>query len=356
MAKKLPKPLGHAHKTTLKRYDGSTWIPVYLTSSSDIVLLGEDVEVVGKHGAFEDGELVPASTPVQTVLKKLLRNLIPPVYETPTVKIFLSTNKMENTAMSGDIYIESGTKPDGFIVSQIMKGDEGDLIRHEIFRMGENNIPFKLDAEPGDGQTHPENNRYYTPNENDVIEDQVITYYSEYEYGQGPIKQDNFNEDYPNGRIEAGTVKSELLRFIPMYNIYYGHDSKGITVPIKDPAEIYALNNGADNPDPDTGNPFFASKDQDVQKEIEFTMYVPIGTTRVTVAYPHWVKLPRFIVLYDGGGNGNIAKIFGTSQVMMNNLRIPTKYTVKTISWDQPLPDDVIFKIQMKKELQEGLI
>ena len=347
----ISKPLTTAHKTTLKRYDGVKWIPVYLTSSSDITMLGEEIEVVGDHGAFKDGDIVPGTMSVKNVLKKLLRNLIPPTYNHPSVNLFLSPNKLENAGTSGVIYIQSGNIPDGYIVSELNKADEGALVRHQIFRMGSNQVPVMIEAEPGDGVYYPADNRYYTPTIADIIADEPVTYYSEYQYEQGPIKQNNFEEDDPNGRIEAGTVQSEPLKFIPIFDIYYGYDSDGVSDPITEPEEIVKLKNGVDNPDTDYGQ-FFAAIDPENQPDIKFTMNLPGGITRITIAYPTWLPLNRLIILYDGGGNSNIVKLFGTNIVSMDNLRVPTDYCVRTLSWDQPTADEMIFSVSFKEPLQ----
>ena len=48
-------------KTTLKRYNGTDWDPVYLANSADITYLGTGFEVASGEG-FEKGESISASS------------------------------------------------------------------------------------------------------------------------------------------------------------------------------------------------------------------------------------------------------------------------------------------------------
>lgn len=61
-------------KTTLKRYNGTDWDPVYLANSADITYLGTGFEVASGEG-FEKGESISASSPVYDILVKLVNGL-----------------------------------------------------------------------------------------------------------------------------------------------------------------------------------------------------------------------------------------------------------------------------------------
>ena len=56
-------------KTTLKRFNGTDWDPVYLANSADISYIGTGFEVASGAG-FEKGEAISASTSTYEILKR----------------------------------------------------------------------------------------------------------------------------------------------------------------------------------------------------------------------------------------------------------------------------------------------
>ena len=61
-------------KTTLKRYNGTDWDPVYLANSADITYIGTGFEVAFGDG-FEKGESISASTSTYDLLKRVIEGL-----------------------------------------------------------------------------------------------------------------------------------------------------------------------------------------------------------------------------------------------------------------------------------------
>lgn len=61
-------------KTTLKRYNGTDWDPVYLANSADITYIGTGFEVASGEG-FEKGESISASTSTYDLLKRVIEGL-----------------------------------------------------------------------------------------------------------------------------------------------------------------------------------------------------------------------------------------------------------------------------------------
>ena len=61
-------------KTTLKRYNGTDWDPVYLANSADITYIGTGFEVASGDG-FEKGESISASTSTYDLLKRVIEGL-----------------------------------------------------------------------------------------------------------------------------------------------------------------------------------------------------------------------------------------------------------------------------------------
>ena len=61
-------------KTTLKRFNGTDWDPVYLANSADISYIGTGFEVASGAG-FEKGEAISASTSTYEILKRTVEGL-----------------------------------------------------------------------------------------------------------------------------------------------------------------------------------------------------------------------------------------------------------------------------------------
>ena len=61
-------------KTTLKRFNGTDWDPVYLANSADISYIGTGFEVASGVG-FEKGEAISASTSTYEILKRTVEGL-----------------------------------------------------------------------------------------------------------------------------------------------------------------------------------------------------------------------------------------------------------------------------------------
>ena len=60
-------------KTTLKRYNGTDWDPVYLANSADITYLGAGFAVAEGAG-FTIGESVAATETTSALLTKIINN------------------------------------------------------------------------------------------------------------------------------------------------------------------------------------------------------------------------------------------------------------------------------------------
>ena len=61
-------------KTTLKRYNGTDWDPIYLASSADLVYSAAAHTVAAGEG-FTISQSIPANTPTETLLGQIIDNL-----------------------------------------------------------------------------------------------------------------------------------------------------------------------------------------------------------------------------------------------------------------------------------------
>lgn len=290
------------YKTTLKRYDGAEWVPVYLSTSADIVQMGETFNVKGQNiGAFSDGDAVNSTDSVLNVVKKILQKKIPATYTKPTISL---------TRVSGSTagQYEPGTTINIVVKSVYTQKDGGAIVTDGHF------------ITDGTDQFQKGNSDTITHTYEKVLGDSAISLESQVTYEDGPIKNNNFDEPSPDGQIKAGTLKSSKLTFTPARYIFWGADSAGTTSAIADSAGIRAL----------SGKKFGG-------KNTTFDLAVPKGSTRATIAFPKTVgTLAK--VEYVESGNANVTGQFALSEVQVEgaNAASPVAYNVYTLSWVQP--------------------
>lgn len=178
-------PTTTVHKSTLRRYDGENWNPVYLATSADIVQIGEPLTVMGPgHGIYADGENIPANEPVATIIKKLVQTRVPPEYKQPTIELVIEPVDLV------EVY-EIGTNLSKTVTSKVSIGDAGAINAHTLTQNG------KTVVSGTDSVLSHALNVQLTEN---------VTFVSECSYDDGEVKQDNFNDDSPVGNVTVEPV------------------------------------------------------------------------------------------------------------------------------------------------------
>lgn len=289
------------HKATLKRYDGNQWIPVYLGTSADIVQVGEAITVMGSgHGVYADGDTIAATDALSTVIKKLVQTQIPPTYVAPTIAFAVDSGN------AGGTY-EAGTTITATLKSTFTANDAGAITNHKITKGGTDVVT---------GTTNPA-----TYSLNETIGDANIVLQSSCAYAQGALKQDNFGVDYPTGRIAAGSKNSSSITYKSIRKTFYGVDSAGVTAALDTSAAIRAL----------------AGVVNGAAANSKFSVSVPVGSTRVTIAYPATIR-DMSKVEYVESGNANVTGQFNKTTVDVEGANGFTaiSYKVYTLSWAQP--------------------
>ena len=290
------------YKTTLKRYDGSEWVPVYLSTSSDIVQMGETFNVTGMSlGAFNDGDSINSTDSVLTVVKKMLQKRIPASYSKPTIAI-------SRVSGSNPGQYEPGTVIN-IVVKSVYTQKDGGAITTDGHFITDGTDQFQKGNQATIQHTYEK-----------TLGDTAISLKSQATYEDGPIKNDNFNQPSPDGQIRGGTITSSNLTFTPARYIFWGADSAGTTSAIADSAGIRAL----------SGKKFGG-------KNTTFDLSVPKGSTRATIAFPKTVgTLAK--VEYVESGNANVTGQFALTEVQVEgaNAASPVAYNVYTLSWVQP--------------------
>lgn len=90
-------------KTTLKRFNGSDWDPVYLANSADINYIGTGFEVASGAG-FEKGEAISASASTYEILKRTVEGLTAVMKdEIPALKAGTSLSSVDVSLLKGVI-------------------------------------------------------------------------------------------------------------------------------------------------------------------------------------------------------------------------------------------------------------
>lgn len=195
------------HTLTLTLNDGSTTdidlSDLIGNSLSDVkvdseekftVQLGTGVTL----GGFKTGDTIAENMTVEQIVKKLLTKQVPPTYTQPSVSI------ANNGGSSAGSY-EAGTLITPKLKATFAQNDAGTLTYIQFKKNGGNVTTLKQGE-------YTETAFTLTIN---------ITYTAVATYGEGPIKKDNLGDDYPTGRIAAGTKTSNNYTFTPFRKGYF---------------------------------------------------------------------------------------------------------------------------------------
>jgi hypothetical protein len=191
-------------------------------------------------GQYSNGDVITAGTSLETVVKKILQAVIPPIYYSPSLSI----------SGSGSKSIEAGTLITPAIMPTFTQNDGGSVTRYSLRQNGSEIYTNTVLAQQPDSAR--------------IIGDETISYQASATYAQGPIKRDNQGNDYPTGQIQAGTATSNTVSYTGFRKRFYLSDSSAV-VPDTSPL-VRALGNYV------TGN--------------SFTINIPTGAQRVVFAYP----------------------------------------------------------------------
>lgn len=303
-------------KTTLKRFNGTDWDPVHLATSGDITQAGESWQIMGQSiGAYNVGDTVNASDMITDILKKMTQTRIAATYTAPT----LGFTAAQGSTGTGSLYAagnyEAGSNINAKLTATATQNDAGELTNLKI-----NNGS----ADVVTGTTNPAVYEYAGQ-----LGDNVVTFTATYAYADGAVKNDNLGDPSPTGQIKAGS-KTATIKYTPFRKYFYGADSAGEQTAIADSADIRALTAS-------TGG---------ASKGTKFSIPVPVGSTRCTIAFKSTVGTLAQ-VLYRESGNANITGQFQLSKVNVEgaNGYTATEYNVYTISWAQPTAGAMTFDV-----------
>ena len=124
-------------KTTLKRYNGTDWDPVYLANSADITYIGTGFEVASGDG-FEKGESISASTSTYDLLKRVIEGLTAVTKDKlPALEAGTALTEVEANKLKGVISRDNLPSDVGGTGKEVASEDEKAALTKENVRVGD---------------------------------------------------------------------------------------------------------------------------------------------------------------------------------------------------------------------------
>ena len=193
-------------------------------------------------GGYKDGDMIETGTQIETILKKLLQTTVNQVYVIPTLTI----------SIDGSNNVEIGTMVTSSITGVFEQHNAGALTSYEIYS---NDILARTTS-----STSVYTDTLFAISSN-------TTYKAKAFWSQGGVLLNNMGEVSP-GQIAAGSMFSNTITLNAVRKTFYGADTA--TSAVATSTEVRNLPSGVLN----------------IEKADNFTIVVPIGTKRITFAYP----------------------------------------------------------------------
>lgn len=272
--------------------------------------LKENIIVRGQHGAFQDGEVLTVGTRVHDVLQGLLDDTFERPYTFPTLEL---TGVGENIEVGNTVSIS--------LVPVFTQNDAGPLTRF-ILERSVSGGDFVTLYDTDHIVTHTEPSVAIIDNPN------ILSFRATAWFEEGPIKMSNGEEI--EGHIEAGSISTRLT-ISGIRKCFYGAEA-GTTFPVENGDQVRAL------PESTTFG---------VEEGSIVPINIPTGTTRITIAYPAYVRDPQKILSKKLGYD--IKDVFEktTMRVKGYNGYTDIEYKVFTYIPDTGYPSDDIYTFEL---------
>lgn len=182
--------------------------------------LEEDIQSIGVEtvGAVEPNDILEQGKSFTEIMKQIFQKTVPPTYTTPTSSLASNpSSTQEIGATVNYIMTPSFNQNDGGAITQVLIKRDGTIISNQ-----------------GDLTPYTDSSR--------IVQAGSLGYSVDISYAQGDIKDDNFGNPYPDGRIEAGITTANRSVSGAYYN-WYGSNP---TEPV-DGSEIRALGSSFNN-------------------------------------------------------------------------------------------------------------
>jgi hypothetical protein len=208
-------------------------------------------------GVYNNGQTIPAGTSLETVIKNMLQKEIAAVYTQPSVSI----------SASGSTTLEFGTDVSSTISGSFSQGNAGALTAYRV----------------KDGGTVVQTGATVSAYAASFRLTASKSFVAEADYAVGA--QLNNNMGAPSGTpIAAGTKTSNTVTFTPARAAFYGADT--LTSAANSSALVRAVGTA-----PVLG----------IQNGSTFSISVPVGTRRITIAYPATLRALTSVAYVEAG-------------------------------------------------------
>jgi hypothetical protein len=239
-------------------------------------------------GSYNDGNVIPAGTSLETVVKNMLQQRVSASYAQPSLGVSTPTS----------LYPEIGTNISTSINTSWNPGNAGAATEFRLKKDG-----TTVQTTPGAAPASYSASFQLLAN---------TSFVAEVDYNQGLQLYDNLGD--PSGTpIAAGSRSSNTLTFVPLRASFYGADT-GTSVAATSAAvrSIGNLTLGHGN-----GS--------------TFTLSIPAGSKRVTIAYPDSLR-SLTSVKYVEVGNSEVKDTFTQTTVSVEGVNgaAPASYRVYT--------------------------
>lgn len=279
---------------------------VITNSTQEECTTSKDIEIKGVTlGNLNDGDVIPKGSTLDDIFTLIGQKEVNPTYTKPTVTLSVNGGTSTGTVETGSI-VEFNVK------SVFNKNDAGDLLKTELYKDDTLVVTDNLSTNP-----------FTYKGENFVVTDGTTTIKSISYYDNGEIKKTNFGNDYPNGRILAGSKESNELKYIGARKLFYGTFS--------------------------TGLPSFSS---DLIRSSSASILNPSGTFDINFAVG---KQSLFIAVPSGKSIKEIMYVEMNDTAMLNSFTTETIQVADARGGSEGLMDYTIYKYSFVGPIRAGL-
>lgn len=277
--------------------------------------LSQNMTVNGNVGAFKDGQTLVKGTRVHDVIQGILNDDFEIPYKLPTLEI-TGTNP----------YAEVGDTIPISIIPVFTQNDAGPLNRFVLEKSvsgGNYEVIFDSDMI-----------QVYSGADLSIIDSpDILSFRATVWFDEGEVKYEN--GEPIDGHIEAGSISTELT-ISGVRKCFYGAEP-GVTFPVTTSDQVRALPEST----------VFG-----VETGGTLQIKIPAGTTRITLAYPSYIKDIEKIVSKKLGYD--VKEVFEKSLVRVKGLNgySDIHYKVYTYIPDTSYPSDDIYTFYLLDETE----
>ena len=271
----------------LKKTSANTWS---LDTTNDILNQGFTVKAVSQ-GVYSDGTVIEAGTRLEDIIKNMLQTIVPAVYIQPTLSISTVTTLAQ----------EFGTNVSAILNSIFTQNDAGSLIEYRV-KQG-SSIIYNATAIA-----------QYTA-AFQLLANTAFT--AEVDYSTGPQKYDNMG-NISGSPIVAGTRVSNSINFVSQRKTFWNADTS--TTAATTSSQIRAL----------------ASSALGHSNGSAFAISIPVGTRRITFAYPATLRACTS-VSYVQAGNASVLDTFTQTTVNVEGANGAASVAYRVYTYIAPI-------------------